>query len=792
MVAFPGPSRHPVRSLPVLAVLALCATALAALQPAGASGSGPAFATESAFLTTSSAQSPTNWQAFDGNDFALYDVNHDGLQDVVISNDNLHHYVIDPRLGRVTSEMSTTYYGGYGGRDLDAPAVGDVYGDGTAYVAIEDGSAYLSLWKYDSAGSTATHYNMTKQWEAWTNSKLWDPNFASTHPYNANAAPTSEGHPFLATVDGTATATVFSNAEDVSTGVAYTATGTQRWFKDPPADLNAGVAVADLRGDGHREAVFASDYGPTYVYDAPTGSFLWQFDTRCLGGYYQGNGSNCDWSQASSASVTPTVADLFGDGRKEVCWGTRYVDQPSNPGWTSSDHATVQALVDASHARLWCVGPDGKQLWMQQYPWLNPHVDTRPVAFDVNGDGVKDLIWLDWNPIGHKPRNWETTTRGPNLFALDGRNGALLWRTSLSEAWSNKGFALGDVFGDGRQMIVAEEWGPSGDGVSAIDPHTGARAGWVPLHAGYEASRGPVLGDLGGGHLRVIVPMMRSAASAYCASHLPDVGCREGALDILDTGKPFSSLYSNSQPWTLRGDSTPPPPPPPPGGTFDAKFTIHSANEWWQQVTVQPATARAIATVQVRVNGGAWAAMVHQSYGDWTASVHAVAGSKVEFLATDPGGATSQSLPFTWLDGTTTQGSTGSSTSSSSTSSSSTSSSSTSSSSTSSSSTSSSSTPSTAPPPATFAATFTIHSPNEWWEQVTVQPASGHTVAGVQVRVNGGAWAAMVRQSYGDWTASVHAVAGSKVEFLAKDSAGATSQSLPFTWLDGTATKGSV
>src|SRR5690242_17190621 len=114
----PSLSRHTFARLLVAATVA---AALLANLPPPVSATGTPFATESAFLTSSVAHSPTNWQAFDGNDFALHDVNHDGKPEIVISNDNLRHYVIDPRVPAVAAEMSTTYYSGYGGRDLDAP-----------------------------------------------------------------------------------------------------------------------------------------------------------------------------------------------------------------------------------------------------------------------------------------------------------------------------------------------------------------------------------------------------------------------------------------------------------------------------------------------------------------------------------------------------------------------------------------------------------------------------------------------------------------------------------------------
>ena len=90
-----------------------------------------------------------------------------------------------------------------------------------------------------------------------------------------------------------------------------------------------------------------------------------------------------------------------------------------------------------------------------------------------------------------------------------------------------------------------------------------------------------------------------------------------------------------------------------------------------------------------------------------------------------------------------------------------------------------------------FTATFTIHSPSQWWQQVSVHPSTPRTIAGMQVRSSGGAWQTMKHASWGDWTSSIHTPAGTKVEFLAMDSSGNSAQSAPFTWLDGTMSQGS-
>ncbi|MHB8604979.1 MAG: FG-GAP repeat domain-containing protein [Thermoplasmatota archaeon] len=557
-----------MRGLILAAAVALVAGAFAGLGDHAAAGDG-AFAHEVAFLTTDSAHPVFPWQAFDGSNLVIYDVNGDGAPEIVASNDNLHHYVIDPRLGRVVAELSGYHPGGelWAGRELDGPAIGRVDGNANVSVVIEDGASYLSKWTYTPNGSTLGSYLMQKQWEVFVNARDWDARFNVTHPYNTEDVSANEAHPYLADVNGDGRLEIFAQADNVAAEASYAPNGTLRWGVDPPVDSNAGAIVADLNGDGKLEAIFASDGGPVYVRDASSGRLIWAYDTRCSGGAVVGDGSNCDWTQAASVTLSPTVADLFGDGRKEICFGTRQTIAISDPGWYHP--ATVQANVDASHAKLFCLTHDGKLLWSQQFPWGNPHVAMHPIPFDVNGDGVRDLIWTDWNTIGHIPGNWETTTRGPNLFALDGRDGHVLWHVGLNSGWSNKDVALADVYGDGRQLLLADSFGTSGgDGIGVFDPANGVEIGWAPIRAGWSATRGPLVGDLfHDGGMDIVIPVMRPAASnASCPEPRPDLPCREGAIEILSTGQPMSSAFTDVFTWNLAIDHV-----------FDKNATVHSA-----------------------------------------------------------------------------------------------------------------------------------------------------------------------------------------------------------------------
>jgi endonuclease/exonuclease/phosphatase family metal-dependent hydrolase len=86
---------------------------------------------------------------------------------------------------------------------------------------------------------------------------------------------------------------------------------------------------------------------------------------------------------------------------------------------------------------------------------------------------------------------------------------------------------------------------------------------------------------------------------------------------------------------------------------------------------------------------------------------------------------------------------------------------------------------STAVSPATFSASFSGVSGNEWWVQASV--SATRTLAGVDARVNGGSWVALANQGWG-WARSVHAPGGSSVQFRARATDGSLAYSAYYAW----------
>lgn len=88
-------------------------------------------------------------------------------------------------------------------------------------------------------------------------------------------------------------------------------------------------------------------------------------------------------------------------------------------------------------------------------------------------------------------------------------------------------------------------------------------------------------------------------------------------------------------------------PAPPAPGTFTASFTPKSVgNEWWVEVAV--ASSQTIASVDVRLDGGAWTNLPKDNWGTWAKSIHVPAGGHAEFRATSSSGETALSSTYIW------------------------------------------------------------------------------------------------------------------------------------------------
>jgi hypothetical protein len=694
----PGGRGIAVKPLALGAALGLVLAALLAVP-----GSDAATTTRTLAITSASAHPQVPFNGFDGNPAKLFDLNRDGRMEIIAQNDNHWVYVFDSQTGAILAEVKSTVPAGWGARTFNGPEVAVFDSAGTVRLIIQSSAAVVGSYRLDMAASTSTHFTLVKEWER----RLTD----------CYSGAGSDSKPVLADLDRDGRYEIILSTEE--SGIYALRENGQLYWKACIGGGNAEPAVADLNQDGWPEVVFGSDGGVVSVLNGRTGGYLWAYNVLSHFAL-----------QSGSMPVGVSIGQLDGQLGPDIVVGAR--DSHDAANWTN-DHALLLALSST-----------GSLLWARQDPAGNPLTYTHPVIVDADGDGRNEVYWGDWNTIGHKPPyneadSWKVT--GPAHFYRYEANGSLAWRQSLNTYWSNKDLAVADVDGDGVQEVLANGPGSGGDGIWYLDARTGAKETFVGTTS-WKVARAPVVADLWGtGTMQWVVEVGPADST--------NVG---GGILVYDTHAPYSAAWPHLPDPSL---AAAPPPPPPPGGPFNATFKVSSPNEWWEQVDVTPSPARALAKVEVRVDGGTWLGMARNQWGSWTRSVHASAGTSVEFLATDTGAAASQSAPFTWLDGNLTKGSV---------------------------------TPGTPPPPppppppSTFAPTFTpVSGVNEWWIELTV--GTSEPLAGVDARVNLGSWTALGHTSWGTWAKSIHAAPGDRVQFRATTTYGATALSGNFTWL---------
>lgn len=497
-----GPATLFVATLLLAAGLAGCANAASSLPE------GPRV------FDTASAGPATPFEAFDTMKPTLYDLDADGDLEVVAHNDNNRVVVLDAVTGRTLAELTTKHPGIWNVRELNDVVATDLDADGRPDLVVANSAGWLTRFELDAYNSTSDHLAFTRLWEVRVDPRQYDPTYRETHPWIKNGtAPSMDGGAYVADVDDDGKKEIFVQTDGWPGHFAFQHDGTLRWM-NTWSDGNSNPWVADLDGDGRLEAVYVTDGGRIYVYDADKGYLDWTFHAIPYG------------VTPGSISISPAVADLDGDGRKELVFGARQaVEDKADPDWMDKQHTMLFAVSAPPR------GGEPTLLWNVTFPWLAPHAYTHPAVVDVDGNGKPDVLSMDWNTIGHKPGQWETTGN-PHLFALDGRTGRLIWKQTLESPWNNKDLAVGDVDGDGSQEIVLADPRHGESSITFRDLRTGAYESSMPL-PGWGGIRGPQLADVDGdGALDVVQALSRPAEG--CTRDL-DVGCREGAIMVLPT-----------------------------------------------------------------------------------------------------------------------------------------------------------------------------------------------------------------------------------------------------------------
>jgi len=169
-------------------------------------------------------------------------------------------------------------------------------------------------------------------------------------------------------------------------------------------------AIADLDNDGYKEIVVATADGWLYAL-RHNGTLYWSI--------YMGYGA---YGLPEGLMNSPTIADLNGDGWKEIVYG--------HYDWGGDNPPYVHVLR----------GTNGSTIWSYSGPLSGYQVHARKIA-DIDNDGQIEIILTG---AGYGPE--------PYIQVLNGATGAVEWTYS---DFSFEGLAIGDVDNDGCMEFVS-------------------------------------------------------------------------------------------------------------------------------------------------------------------------------------------------------------------------------------------------------------------------------------------------------------------------------------------------
>jgi hypothetical protein len=245
------------------------------------------------------------------------------------------------------------------------------------------------------------------------------------------------------------------------------------WSSNVSKALRSSPTIADVDGDGQNEIVVGSVDGKVRRLSAD-GNVLstWTADVGTPGG--------------TAIESSPTVADLDGDGRKEVIVTAGSLDEHNQHGGIivfNSDGSTRWKRKSEDVYNQWTGGtPDG----------YGDGVFSTPAVGDVDGDGRLDVVYGGWDH---------------NIYVFNADGGEIARYPHDDTVWSSP--ALHDVDGDGRAEIFIGTDSTPGVSNEAFQDHAGGifyalrlvpeglRVMWVK-QVGETIMSSPVIGDING------------------------------------------------------------------------------------------------------------------------------------------------------------------------------------------------------------------------------------------------------------------------------------------------------
>jgi hypothetical protein len=275
------------------------------------------------------------------------------------------------------------------------------------------------------------------------------------------------------------TSQILLSAYDSTELACLSTNGERLWKYTEGTSINAPVVAADLDGDGHSEIVGAMPAKQTVLLLRGDGVLRWR---TILPGEPPSGNPGWSWTR-------PEVADLDGDGRKEIV----YADNHGLVTCLNSDGAAIWSttvsqkrcdkpifigdvlgngknsiLVSDEGGTLTCLANDGKPVWKVD---TGAEIMAAPIAGALR-DGEAPAIFV--------------SNHDENLFRVS-NDGKIVWTAPLGGTMDlGAGILLADLDKDGTKEIVAstrnhELLAFDADGKNLWRVETGAQIRSVPV-----------------------------------------------------------------------------------------------------------------------------------------------------------------------------------------------------------------------------------------------------------------------------------------------------------------------
>ena len=222
----------------------------------------------------------------------------------------------------------------------------------------------------------------------------------------------------------------------------------EKWDFNSQSVLLASPIAVDVDGDGNQEVLFGTKDGKVYVLDG-NAQIKWVYDSK--ENFSDTELMFIDTESVNSINSPPNVADINGDGKKEIVFGSesgniyalspdgellwkKKIGAPIRGGICIHNvvgNANPEIIFGASDSSLYVLDSQGKTLWKYQ---AKAEIESSPLAFSAH---KKHIVFGDNSGL---------------IYSLDFK-GNLEWTLKTGGKITAQP-AVGNLYGDGTQYIV--------------------------------------------------------------------------------------------------------------------------------------------------------------------------------------------------------------------------------------------------------------------------------------------------------------------------------------------------